>query len=82
MPDVYNTALLPIQWFLERVQDWTPGYTLMKLFSFQSAAALAFAAQSVNVAEAKNGFDVFKYVDPLIGTSNGGEHQRLQDPVA
>ena len=54
----------------------------MKLFSSQSVGALALAAQAVNAAEAVNGFDVFKYVDPLIGTSNGGEHQRLQDLVA
>lgn len=47
----------------------------MKIFSSQSVGALALTAQVVNSVEAKNGFDVLKYVDPLIGTSNGGKNQ-------
>lgn len=48
----------------------------MKVFSTKSVGALALAAQAVPGADAtNNGFDVFKYVDPLIGTSNGGENR-------
>ena len=78
MPDLYNVARLPISWCSEKLQAWAPGYTLMKVFSSQSVGALTLAAQAVNGVEVKNGFDVFKYVDPLIGTSNGGEDQNLQ----
>jgi hypothetical protein len=46
----------------------------MKLFGHKSLGTLAVASQIANGLEAKNGFDVFKYVDPLIGTSNGGEN--------
>jgi hypothetical protein len=82
MPGFYNAALLPIQWCSEKIQGWAPGYTLMKIFSSQSVGALALAAQAVDVVEAKSGFDVFKYVDPLIGTSNGGENQMPSKLVA
>jgi hypothetical protein len=78
MPDLYNAACLPISWCSEKLQAWAPGSTLMKVFSSQSVGALTLAAQAVNGVEVKNGFDVFKYVDPLIGTSNGGEDQNLQ----
>jgi hypothetical protein len=82
MPNFYNAGLLPIQWCSEKIQAWAPGYTLMKIFSSQSVGALALAAQAVDVVEAKNSFDVFKYVDPLIGTSNGGENQKPSELVA
>lgn len=74
MLDVYNAARLYVLWYSEMLQAWAPGYSLMKVFSTKSVGALALAAQAVNSAETTNGFDVFKYVDPLIGTSNGGEN--------
>lgn len=75
MPDFYNTVQIPFSWCAEKFQAWAPGYSLMKIFSSQSVGALALTAQVVNSVEAKNGFDVLKYVDPLIGTSNGGKNQ-------
>jgi hypothetical protein len=76
MSDLYNTARLPILWCTEKFQAWAPGYTLMKVFSSQSVGALALAAQAVNAVEATSGFDVLKYIDPLIGTSNGGKNHK------
>jgi hypothetical protein len=75
MPDFYNPVRLPVSWCSEMIQAWVPsGFTIMKLFGHKSLGTLAVASQIANGLEAKNGFDVFKYVDPLIGTSNGGEN--------
>jgi hypothetical protein len=51
----------------------------MKVFSTKSVGALALAAQAVNGVETTSGFDVFKYVDPLIGTANGGKIHSPQE---
>jgi hypothetical protein len=50
----------------------------MRLFSPKSLGTFALAAQVVNGLEAKQNFDVFKYVDPLIGTSNGGQFNGIR----
>jgi hypothetical protein len=51
----------------------------MRWFSPNSLSSLALAAQVVAGLEVeKRGFDVLKYVDPLIGTSNGGKRSILQ----
>lgn len=46
----------------------------MRMFKTLSLSIFALAAQQANTLEAKHDFDVLKYVDPLIGTSNGGEY--------
>jgi hypothetical protein len=49
---------------------------MSKLFSGKPIEAIAFTLLLLSPASgqqrAKNGFDVLDYVNPLIGTSNGG----------
>ena len=78
MPGLYNAARLSALWSAENIQAWSPGYTVMKLLGSKSLGTFALAAQAVNGLEANHGFDVFKYVDPLIGTTNGGNYLLLQ----
>jgi hypothetical protein len=71
---MYKTFQVPLQWGLERVQRWFPGVSPMRLFTSKNLSAIALATQAVVGTEVEQkGFDVFKYVDPLIGTSEGGE---------
>jgi hypothetical protein len=50
----------------------------MRLFNPKSLSTIALAAEVVNGVDAKDAFDVLKYVDPLIGTSNGGKWMASQ----
>lgn len=74
MLDMYKSFQAPLGLGLERVQRWLPEISLMRLFTPKNLSAIALATQVVVGTEVEqNGFDVFKYVDPLIGTSEGGE---------
>lgn len=77
MLDLYKTRLLPAGWSLDGVHHWVVGKVMnMRLFNGKSLSALALANQLVIGLEVeKRGFDVFQYVDPLIGTANGGMDQ-------
>lgn len=75
MPDLYNAARASALWSADKIQAWSPGYTVMKLLGSKSLGTFALVAQqAVNGLDAKHSFDVFKYVDPLIGTTNGGNY--------
>lgn len=74
MENVYNTVRVPLHWSLKKFQGRLPDISQMRLFSSKNLSAATLATQVVlggHPEEAK--FDVFKYVDPLIGTSEGGE---------
>jgi hypothetical protein len=74
MFDIYKTLQAPIYWGLEKVQDYVPALSTMHLLSPKNISTLALAAQVVFGVEVEKGnFDVLKYVDPLIGTSEGGK---------
>jgi predicted alternative tryptophan synthase beta-subunit len=70
----YKTRLLPASWGMDGVQTWVVDrFANMRLFNGKSLSTLALASQVVIGLEVeKRAFDVFQYVDPLIGTANGG----------
>jgi hypothetical protein len=74
MVDFYKTRLVPAGWSLDGVHHWFVDKVAdMRLFNGKSLSTLALASQVVIGLEVeKRDFDVFKYVDPLIGTANGG----------
>ena len=71
--DLYKTRLPPAGW-LDGIQNWVVDKAAdMRLFNGKSLSTLALASQVVIGLEVeKREFDVFQYVDPLIGTANGG----------
>ena len=70
---LYKTPLLPAGW-LDGVQSWVVDKAAdMRLFNGKLLGTLALASQVVIGLEVEErDFDVFQYVDPLIGTANGG----------
>ena len=77
MLDIYKTHLAPAGWSLDAVHHWVVDKVVdMRLFNGKSLGALALASQVVIGLEVeKRDFDVFQYVDPLIGTADGGMDQ-------
>ena len=74
MLDSFNSKsrLLPVGWSAG-FHDWFHKLADMRLFNRKSLGTLALAGQVVIGLEFdKPDFDVFPYVDPLIGTANGG----------
>jgi hypothetical protein len=77
MLDLHATRLLPAGW-VDGVHYWVNRIADMRLFNRKSLSTLAFASQLVIGLEVKKGeFDVFQYIDPLIGTANGGEEHQF-----
>jgi len=76
MFDALESLQLPIRWTLGKIQGWYPNLVEMRLFTPKNWSTLALATQIVvGVEVGENNFDVFQYVDPLIGTSEGGKRQ-------
>lgn len=74
MIDFYKTVQIPMGWFWEQLQSLAPNVGVMKFLNPKSLSRLALAAQVVvSLDVGKADFDVFDYVDPLIGTANGGK---------
>ena len=73
---MYKTMQLPLQWGYQNIQEWFSGVSPMRLFTPKNLSAIVLATQVVVGGEVQQiDFDVFKYVDPLIGTSEGGDIQ-------
>ena len=74
MLDSYKSRIPPAGWSLNGVHNWVVNKVAdMRLFNGKSLSTLALAGQAVIGLEVeKREFDVFQYVDPLIGTANGG----------
>lgn len=72
--DIYKTVRVPLQWGFEKFQGWIPDLSQMRLMNPKNLSTVALVATQVVLgAEVeKTTFDVFKYIDPLIGTSEGG----------
>ena len=76
MLDVYKTYLLPNGWSWGGLQDWSSKFANILFFSRKSFNTLALAGQVViGLQVEKEGFDVFQFVNPLIGTANGGKNK-------
>lgn len=74
MIDFYKTVQTPMGWFWEQLQSFAPNVGAMKFLNPKSLSRLALVAQVVvSLDVGKADFDVFDYVDPLIGTANGGK---------
>jgi len=79
MFDALKSLQLPIGWTLRKIQGWVPKLVEMRLFTPKNWSRLALATQIVvGVEVPENNFDVFQYIDPLIGTSEGGKSQLCQ----
>ena len=64
--------LLPAGW-ADMVYDWVHRIADMHLFNRKALSALVLSGQAViGLQVEKREFDVFQYIDPLIGTANGG----------
>jgi hypothetical protein len=77
MSDIYKSVQSPIHWWVEKFQGWYPDLSQMRLFSPKNLSTIALATQVVlgtEVEKSRSAFDVLKYVDPLIGTSEGGKN--------
>lgn len=73
MLDVYKTRIVPAGWTLDGFHKWVDKFANMRLFNRKALSTLALAGQVVIGLEVeKRDFDVFEYIDPLIGTANGG----------
>jgi len=67
--ELLNSFQQPLRAAVDRLPDWSA----MRLFTPKTLSAIALASQSVlNLKAEKTAFDVFQFVDPLIGTSEGG----------
>ena len=72
--ELYKGVQQPLGWGMDRVRNWFPESLAMRLFNIKNLGKLALASQVVVGLEVeKRAFDVFQYIDPLIGTSEGGE---------
>lgn len=72
---MYKIIQSPLRWGLERFQGWYPDLSRMRLFTPRNLNTIALATQVLLGTEVeKSAFDVLKYVDPLIGTSEGGKN--------
>jgi hypothetical protein len=73
----YKTPPLP-QWASETLQRWANKFADMRLFNQKTLATLAMAGQlAIGTQAEKTDFDVFQYIDPLIGTANGGRRSKI-----
>jgi hypothetical protein len=69
----YKTRVVPAGWTLDGLQNWVAN---MRLFNGKSLSTLALVGQVVIGLDVINrDFDVFEYINPLIGTANGGRKQ-------
>ena len=76
MPEVYKSRILPAGWTMDCFHRWVNKFANMRLFNRTSLSTLAVAGQVVIGLEVeKRNFDVFEYIDPLIGTANGGRRE-------
>jgi hypothetical protein len=73
----FKTCLLPAGWSLDGIHQWAVSKVAgMRLFNWKSLNALALVGQvAIGLEVEKREFNVFQYVDPLIGTANGGRKQ-------
>lgn len=64
---------------LSSLTSWMPQH-IMQSFKLKSMVTAPIVVTSViaNGSVGANNFDVFKYVDPLVGTMNGGKHVEWQ----
>jgi hypothetical protein len=73
MLDLYKIHFFPAGWTLDDFHECLNNFANMRLFNRKSLSTLALAGQVVIGLEVeKRNFDVFDYIDPLIGTANGG----------
>jgi len=63
-------------WSSENLQSWLPTFPAMPAFSLRLIGNFFIASQVVvhlDASEQSRNIDILNYVDPLIGTTEGGE---------
>lgn len=74
--NIYQTLMQPLpSKLMATLTSWIPQH-IMQSFKLKSilTAPLVVTSVIVNGSLKADTFDVFKYVDPLIGTMDGGKH--------
>jgi putative alpha-1,2-mannosidase len=74
--DLFKSLQQPLREAAEQLQDWgvLPESPAMPFFNPKNLGTLALATQVALAAQTeKRAFDVFQFIDPLIGTSEGGK---------
>lgn len=71
--DFYKSLQWPVRAASARLSSWIPDGLAMRFLQTKNISTIALASQVVlGLGAEKSAFDVFQFVDPLIGTSEGG----------